>query len=131
MARELGGERKSRRVLGESTAHNVQQHQTRTPAPTQEKDKIKVPSRVRALQDEGRRFSAPGRVEQSGDVTGLTGLMETPAKGGEFGGLGKNGEVGGNAGGTLTLESTKGVEELIWLFAQQRYRKRWPRYMRG
>ena len=100
MARELGNELKARRVLGESTTHNAQQ----TPAPRRMKEK----SRVRTLQDEGRRSSAPGRVEQSADVTGLTGLMETPAKGGEFGGLGKNGDVGGDSGGTVLKPERKG-----------------------
>ncbi|CAD6565637.1 MAG: hypothetical protein TREMPRED_001621 [Tremellales sp. Tagirdzhanova-0007] len=93
-ARELGNDIKARRVLGQSTSHNVQ---SQTPAPRHVKEK----SRVRALQDENRRASAPGRVEQSEDITGLTGLMETPAKGGEFGACGKNGDFGGDAGGTI------------------------------
>lgn len=55
--------------------------------------------RVRALQGERRTSSAPARVE--GDLTGMTCLMATPAKGGEFDDVAKNG-AGGNAGGGLT-----------------------------
>lgn len=107
MAREVGNELKARLVLGESTVHNVQ---AQTPAPRRTGPKDK--SRVRTLQDEGRRSSAPGRVEQSADVTGLTGLMETPAKGGEFGGLGKNGEAGGDAGGESSSYNESGSGSL-------------------
>lgn len=54
-------------------------------------------------EKEGRRHhSAPtGRRgnDTSADVTGMTGLMGTPAKGGQYENLGKNGEVGGDTGG--------------------------------
>ena len=122
MARELGNELKSRRVLGESTSHNVRAH-NQTPAARRTKP------RVKALQDEGRRSSAPGRVEQSADITGLTGLMETPAKGGEFGGLGKNGDAGGDAGGKMLKH--KGSRGRTDAGVQERSRRRWRRYTRG
>jgi hypothetical protein len=83
IARELGQEvHAKKRALGESTAHNVQQAANR-PA---DKD------RLRSLQ--GGRKSAPAATKPSGpDITGMTGLLETPAKGGQYDTLGKNGQV--------------------------------------
>ncbi len=55
------------------------------------------------MRDDGLRRpnSAPiGRKDyDSVDVTGLTGLLETPAKGGKYGTINKNEGVGGDAGG--------------------------------
>lgn len=104
MANDLGNDLRKRNALGETGRHNVQPVHSfgDTPArknPAKEKER----DRLRALQGNTtkRPASAPGRVMGDGDVTGMTGLMETPAKGGEFGGLDKNAQVGGDNGGEL------------------------------
>ncbi|WVQ85605.1 hypothetical protein IAT38_007771 [Cryptococcus sp. DSM 104549] len=84
----------ARRPLGESTVHNV----SRTSGPRKTTGKEKV-DRVRALQGEGRRSaSAPVRrgMDYTADITGLTALLATPAKGGQYGHLGANVDVGGD-----------------------------------
>jgi hypothetical protein len=103
----VAGSGAQRRVLSDSTAHNVQQQHhsgSMTPAPKNVPQK----DRVRALQSENRRpVSAPagrGTGDVTADVTGMTGLMETPAKGAGHGTLGKNEDVGGDAGGEHTRE---------------------------
>ncbi|WVR05882.1 hypothetical protein IAU60_002908 [Kwoniella sp. DSM 27419] len=109
-AKELGNEirasqqqqpqPKQRRALSDSTAHNVQQ----TPSLRQPvKDKSSGNHRVRTIRDEARAASAPvrGYKESSLDVTGLTALMATPAKGGEYDSIDRNGDVGGEGSGAL------------------------------
>jgi hypothetical protein len=93
-----------RRALSDSTAHNVPvQRGAMTPGRTKKGGNVPGgpgKDRLRALQDENRPRSAPaGRTDGFGDITGMTGLLETPAKGGEYGSLDKNGDVGGDAGG--------------------------------
>nr|XP_019000554.1 uncharacterized protein I203_06972 [Kwoniella mangroviensis CBS 8507]OCF64015.1 hypothetical protein I203_06972 [Kwoniella mangroviensis CBS 8507] len=88
-----------RRALSDSTTHNIQ-----TPAPTSHARKGDKGDRIKMLQGENRRSaSAPIRSnkDNSMDVTGYTNLMATPAKGGEYGTLGKNGEVGGETGANI------------------------------
>ncbi|WVF70618.1 hypothetical protein IAT40_005410 [Kwoniella sp. CBS 6097] len=88
-----------RRALSDSTSHNVQ----RTPVAKQFGSKTNG-NRVKAIQEEIRRSaSAPvrGARDQSMDVTGMTNLMATPAKGMEYGTIGKNGDVGGEAAGSI------------------------------
>jgi hypothetical protein len=50
-----------------------------------------------------RPASAPTRLRphDSADVTGMTGLLDTPAKGLLHGSIGKNGDVGDDAAGEL------------------------------
>ncbi|ODO07271.1 hypothetical protein L198_00850 [Cryptococcus wingfieldii CBS 7118] len=81
-----------RQPLGASNVHNV----SRTPGPRKTTGKEK-PDRVRALQTEGRRSaSAPEmRKEVSADITGLSGLLATPAAGHKYGGISRDGDVGG------------------------------------
>lgn len=52
-----------------------------------------------------RPASAPTRLRphDSADVTGMTGLLDTPAKGLLHGSIGKNGDVGDDAAGKLCL----------------------------
>jgi hypothetical protein len=93
-----------RRALSDSTAHNVPvQRGAMTPGRTKKGGNVPGgpgKDRLRALQDENCPRSAPaGRTDGLGDITGMTGLLETPAKGGEYGSLDKNGDVGGDAGG--------------------------------
>nr|XP_031861374.1 uncharacterized protein CI109_003346 [Kwoniella shandongensis]KAA5528446.1 hypothetical protein CI109_003346 [Kwoniella shandongensis] len=109
LARELGDDLRAarqqpapapRRALSDSTIYNV----AHTPAPATTRPVKDKGDRLRALQDENRRSaSAPvrGTRDLSMDVTGLTALMATPAKGGEFGTLGKNGDVGGDSGANI------------------------------
>ncbi|RXK35042.1 hypothetical protein M231_07695 [Tremella mesenterica] len=49
----------------------------------------------------GKEDVRPGSAPPHGDVTGMTGLLETPAKGADFGSLGKNAELGGETGGAI------------------------------
>ncbi|KAK8865923.1 hypothetical protein IAR55_001071 [Kwoniella newhampshirensis] len=110
LARELGDDIRAthqgrsapvpRRALSDSTIHNIVQ----TPAPSKKRVTKDRGDRLKALQDENRRSaSAPvrGQKDMSGDVTGFTALMATPAKGEEFGTLGKNADVGGEAGANI------------------------------
>jgi hypothetical protein len=85
--------------LGDTTLHNIA-----TPGPKRkQQEKGLQAERVGAIQKEGlkgRTISAPARMANvTADLTGMTGLLATPARGGEFGSLGKNGEVGGDAAG--------------------------------
>ncbi|WVQ62201.1 uncharacterized protein L199_000340 [Kwoniella botswanensis] len=112
LARELGEEiqnarkqkhrqqqQQPRRALSDSTTQNIQ-----TPAPISHARKGDKGHRIKMLQGENRRSaSAPIRSnkDNSMDVTGYTNLMATPAKGGEYGTLGKNGEVGGETGANI------------------------------
>lgn len=97
-----------RRALSDSTAHNIQ-HNPATPAPSKGGKSRRVSALQQGQQDPTRRkvHSAPaGRGgDLSADVTGMTGLMATPARGGEFGSIDKNGDVGGDAGGMSTSTS--------------------------
>ncbi|ODN84442.1 hypothetical protein L202_00392 [Cryptococcus amylolentus CBS 6039] len=81
-----------RQPLGASNIDNI----SRTPGPRKTTGKEK-PDRVRALQTEGRRSaSAPVmRKEVSADITGLSGLLATPAAGHKYGGISRDGDVGG------------------------------------
>nr|XP_018267304.1 uncharacterized protein I303_01289 [Kwoniella dejecticola CBS 10117]OBR89462.1 hypothetical protein I303_01289 [Kwoniella dejecticola CBS 10117] len=92
-----------RRALSDSTSHNVMKAQAQTPVPPRKEKSININNRIHSLQDENRRpASAPCPLrsanvkDSSMDVTGYTNLMATPAKGFEYGTLGKNGEVGGD-----------------------------------
>nr|XP_019049225.1 hypothetical protein I302_03006 [Kwoniella bestiolae CBS 10118]OCF28155.1 hypothetical protein I302_03006 [Kwoniella bestiolae CBS 10118] len=111
LARELGDEIKQartqqqpqqpRRALSDSTSHNIQNQPLPRP---RGKGTNNNADRVKSLQGENRRSaSAPSRTtrDNSLDVTGYTNLMATPAKGGEYGTLGKNGEVGGETGANI------------------------------
>ncbi|WVQ97310.1 hypothetical protein IAU59_004421 [Kwoniella sp. CBS 9459] len=89
-----------RRALSDSTSHNIQ----RTPVVKQAYSSKTNGNRVKALQEEIRRSaSAPvrGAKDQSMDITGMTNLLATPAKGWEYDTIGKNGEVGGQIGGSI------------------------------
>ncbi|KAI9635287.1 uncharacterized protein MKK02DRAFT_43969 [Dioszegia hungarica] len=90
----------ARRALSDSTAHNIQQGAV--PA-AQGKGKARRVSTLQGQQEPRRTSSAPAgrRGDTSADVTGMTGLMATPAKGGAYEVLGKNGEVGGDAGASI------------------------------
>lgn len=92
-----------RRALSDSTAQNVPvQRGAMTPGKTKKGGNVPGgpdKDRLRALQDESRPRTAPVKSVGLGDITGMTGLLETPAKGGEYGSLDKNGDVGGDAGG--------------------------------
>ena len=69
-----------------------------TPAPKRvHKDKSSEKARLRTLQGEKRPTSAPARMD--GDLTGMTMLLETPAKGGEYGSLNKNEPIESGASG--------------------------------
>ncbi|ORX35965.1 hypothetical protein BD324DRAFT_651874 [Kockovaella imperatae] len=70
----------SRAPLGETTRHN---HEVAT----------RVWGKFENLEKERRPASAPARAFD-GDLTRMTGLLETPAKGGKFGSLDKNVNVG-------------------------------------
>ncbi|ORY32305.1 hypothetical protein BCR39DRAFT_523842 [Naematelia encephala] len=100
MAQRLGDDLRAskpqaRRALSDTTAHNI----AKTPGPKRasQKDKLKN------LQGGERRTnSAPaGRPSVQADVTGMTNLLETPAKGMEHGVLGKNTDVGGKSGSNI------------------------------
>ncbi|KAK4686263.1 hypothetical protein P7C73_g3869, partial [Tremellales sp. Uapishka_1] len=77
-----------RRALSDSTADNIPS------APSAKQRDIK------RVQAEDRRPS-PMKMNNSADITGMTGLMETPAKGEKYGTLGKNGDVGGDHGANI------------------------------
>jgi hypothetical protein len=92
MASAVPAQTRTRRPLGDTTVHNITQ--TRT-----QKSKPKV------VQDTPQRpASAPTRLRphDSADVTGMTGLLETPAKGLAHGSISKNGNVGDDAAGKLS-----------------------------
>lgn len=85
-----------RRALSDSTTFNVIQ-----PTP---------PRSIKSAQPKPKQpiirthVSAPTRgkrADLTADITGMTGLMATPAKGGAFDTLGKNGDVGNEVGGEL------------------------------
>lgn len=101
----------SRKVLGESSAHNILPVQNRSTVRTP-KVKKAPGGRVAALRDENgeprRPRAAPtGRAaDVTADITGLTALLDTPAKGGAFDTLNKNENVGNEEqGGALSIES--------------------------
>ena len=101
IARELGNNIRARQPLGESQRQNTQPGHVASVSrrPVKEKSNaLPEKDRLRALQGERRTNSAPARVE--GDLTGMTALMATPAKGGEYDDVAKNG-AGGDAGGEL------------------------------
>ena len=104
IARELGNDIRVRQPLGDSQRHNTQQSAPPASARQQREESYVVPAkdRMRSLQSERRTTSAPARVE--GDLTGMTGLMATPAKGGEFDDVAKNG-AGNTAGGEIRPRS--------------------------
>ena len=84
-------------MLGESTAHNTSAIPAKSAKRAGQKDKGSEKDRLRALQGTHRPASTPARLD--GDMTGMTGLLETPVKGGEYGTIDKNGNVGGEASG--------------------------------
>ena len=91
---------KNRRPLGDTTVHNITQSQARPQHVAASKPKPKI------VQDTPiRPASAPTRLRphDSADVTGMTGLLETPAKGLVHGSIGRNGDVGDDAAGELCL----------------------------
>ncbi|WVN85439.1 uncharacterized protein L203_100585 [Cryptococcus depauperatus CBS 7841] len=84
----------TKKPLAVSNSHNIPV--SRTPGPIKPIIKEKN-DRVRALQAEGKRFaSAPVKrsKDTSADITGLTALLATPAKGMKFGSLGKDENIG-------------------------------------
>jgi len=85
---------KPRRALGESSAHNLPRPQAQYP----------VASKLKTNATPQRPSSAPTRLRphDSADVTGMTGLMDTPAKGLAHGSINKNGNVGEDAAGKLS-----------------------------
>jgi hypothetical protein len=88
---------KPRRALGDTTIHNIPQPIAQYPAAAKSKGKpAGVPQRP---------ASAPTRLRphDSADVTGMTGLMDTPAKGLAHGSINKNGNVGEDAAGKSHL----------------------------
>ncbi|OCF33341.1 hypothetical protein I316_05083 [Kwoniella heveanensis BCC8398] len=90
-----------RRALSDSTSHNIIH---KTPVVKQQAYSKTNGNRVKAIQEEIRRSaSAPvrGARDQSMDVTGMTNLMATPAKGLEYGTIGRNGDVGGEGAGNI------------------------------
>ena len=98
---------KSRPPLGDTTVHNITQTRTQ---------KI----RPKVVQDTPLRpASAPTRLRphDSADVTGMTGLLDTPAKGLVHGSIGKNGNVGDDAAGKLNrlLSSQQADVQLVYL----------------
>ncbi|OXG22404.1 hypothetical protein C361_03065 [Cryptococcus neoformans Tu259-1] len=84
------------RPLGESRQGNTATTPgvTRASQPTAaSKDRLRS---LRAEHSKPRSVSAPVRGDRTlGDITGLTDLLNTPAKPGEFGSLGKDESVGG------------------------------------
>jgi len=91
MASTVPAQTKARRPLGDTTVHNITQTRTQN-----QKSKPKV------VQDTPQRpASAPTRLRphDSADVTGMTGLLDTPAKGLAHGSINKNGNVGDDAAG--------------------------------
>ncbi|OWZ34539.1 hypothetical protein C347_01923 [Cryptococcus neoformans AD2-60a] len=85
------GEQSRRKPLGPSTSYNI----SRTPRKITGKGKV---DRLRMLQNEGKKAtSAPVRKnpDASADVTGMSALMATPAKGLIFDSLKSNGDIGG------------------------------------
>ena len=94
MASAVPAQTKTRRPLGDTTVHNITQTRTQN-----QKSKPKV------VQDTPQRpASAPTRPRphDSADVTGMTGLLDTPAKGLVHGSINKNGNVGDDAAGKLS-----------------------------
>ena len=94
MASAVPAQTKTRRPLGDTTVHNITQTRTQNQK-----------SRPKVVQDTPQRpASAPTRLRpyDSADVTGMTGLLDTPAKGLAHGSINKNGNVGDDAAGKLT-----------------------------
>ncbi|KIR56325.1 hypothetical protein I315_01390 [Cryptococcus gattii Ru294] len=90
---QKSGEQSRKKPLGPSTSYNI----SRTPATRKATGKSKV-DRLRMLQNEGKKAESaptPRKPDTSADVTGMTALMATPAKGLIFDSLENNGDVGG------------------------------------
>lgn len=89
----------TRKVLGESSIHNVLPARNRSTVRTP-KVKNAAGGRVAALRDENGESKRPraapiGRAaDVTADITGLTALLDTPAKGGAFDSINKNENVG-------------------------------------
>jgi hypothetical protein len=106
MASAAPAQTKTRRPLGDTTVHNITQTRTQT-----QKSKPKV------VQDTPQRpASAPTRLRphDSADVTGMTGLLDTPAKGLAHGSIDKNGNVGDDAAGKLSLTLHRSKLTFSW-----------------
>jgi hypothetical protein len=106
MASAVPAQTKTRRPLGDTTVHNITQTRTQD-----QKSKPKV------VQDTPQRSaSAPTRLRphDSADVTGMTGLLDTPAKGLAHGSINKNGNVGDDAAGKLIQLMHKGKLTSSW-----------------
>lgn len=87
------GEQSRKKPLGSSTSYNI----SRTPVTRKTIAKDKV-DRLRMLQNEGKKAanaSVRKNPDASADVTGMTALMATPAKGLIFDSLENNDDVGG------------------------------------
>lgn len=94
---QKSGEQSRKKPLGPSTSYNI----SRTPATRKTTGKSKV-DRLRMLQNEGKKAESaptPRKPDTSADVTGMTALMATPAKGLIFDSLENNGDVGGITAG--------------------------------
>lgn len=93
------GEQSRKKPLGPSTSYDI----SRTPATRKTTGKGKV-DRLRMLQNESKKAeSVPTlrKPDNLADVTGMTSLMATPAKGLIFDSLENNGDVGGMSAGKL------------------------------
>lgn len=95
------GEQSRKKPLGSSTSYNI----SRTPVTRKTIAKDKV-DRLRMLQNEGKKAanaSVRKNPDASADVTGMTALMATPAKGLIFDSLENNDDVGGEPAGEHSI----------------------------
>lgn len=110
-----------RPALGETSRPNTQP--IAAPAPMVSKDRLKALAREdvppRSVSAPSAMRSSPAKMtpaknvrmqatvrDDSADITGMTGLISTPAKGQAFGTLGKDINVGGDSGGMYRLFSS-------------------------
>ena len=85
-----------RRALGESNLHNISQ-----PQRTQQSKSDNEANKAKHAAQQARPASAPAKRGVMGDVTGMTGLLDTPDKALVHGIVGKSGNVGVAAAGKL------------------------------
>jgi hypothetical protein len=103
-SRQAPTQTKTRRPLGDTTVHNITQT-------------LNQKSKPKIVQDTPiRPASAPTRLRphDSADVTGMTGLLDTPAKGLVHGSIGKNGNVGDDAAGKLDMPFVRYELTVSW-----------------
>lgn len=103
------GNANGRRALSDSTTFNIVHATPARTASAKSGKQLSNRSGAHLKPPRAEYSSAPAaagrgkRADVTSDITGMTGLMATPAKGGAFDSIERNGNVGGDAAGMYLL----------------------------